>query len=100
MDSSLPGYFVHEILQARALEWVATPSSKESSWLRDRAWISCIAGGFFTPEPPGKLLFSWVDSNLYDSHPQSKLGSYENSAKSSGLVECGDVYSSEDSMNF
>ena len=26
MDSSLPGFFVHGILQARILEWVAIPS--------------------------------------------------------------------------
>ena len=28
MDSSLPGSSVHVILQARILEWVATPSSR------------------------------------------------------------------------
>ena len=31
MDCSLPGFSVHEILQARILEWVAMPSSKGSS---------------------------------------------------------------------
>ena len=35
MDCSLPGS-VHETLQARILEWVATPSSRSSSWPRDR----------------------------------------------------------------
>ena len=25
-----------------------------SSWIRDRTHISCLAGGFFTTEPPGK----------------------------------------------
>ena len=33
------------------------PSSRGSSRLRDRTWVSwgsCIAGGFFTTEPPGK----------------------------------------------
>ena len=43
MDCSSPGSSVHEILQARILEWVATPSSGGSSWLRDRTW-----GSFFT----------------------------------------------------
>ena len=28
MDCSLPGSFIHGILQARVLEWVAIPSSK------------------------------------------------------------------------
>ena len=35
------------ILQARILEWVVIPFSRVS-WLRDWAWVSCIAGGFFT----------------------------------------------------
>ena len=33
---------VHGILQARILEWVAVPSSGESSWLRDWTCFSCI----------------------------------------------------------
>ena len=32
MDSSLPGSFVHGIIQARILEWVATSLSKGFSW--------------------------------------------------------------------
>ena len=36
MDYSLPGPSVHGILQARILEWVATPSSRGSSWPRNR----------------------------------------------------------------
>ena len=36
------------ILQARILEWVAMPSSRESSQPRDRTQVSHIAGGFFT----------------------------------------------------
>ena len=36
------------ILQARILEWVATPFSRGSSQLRDRTQVSHIAGGFFT----------------------------------------------------
>ena len=35
VDSSLPGSSVHRILQARILEWVAMPSSRGSSQLRD-----------------------------------------------------------------
>ena len=48
IDCSLPGSSVHGILQARILEWVAIPSSKGSSWVRDQTLISCIAGRFFT----------------------------------------------------
>ena len=36
------------ILQARIVEWVATPSSRGSSQPRDWTQFSCIAGGFFT----------------------------------------------------
>ena len=46
MDCSPPGSSVHEILQAKILEWVAVPSSRGSSQPRDRT--SHIAGRFFT----------------------------------------------------
>ena len=36
------------ILQARILEWVAVPFSKESSPPRDQTQVPRIAGGFFT----------------------------------------------------
>ena len=32
----------------RILEWVAYPFSSRSSWPRNSAGVSCIAGGFFT----------------------------------------------------
>ena len=41
-------YTVHGILQARILEWVAFPFSRESSQPRDQTQASHIAGGFFT----------------------------------------------------
>ena len=74
MDCSLPGSSVHGIFQARVLEWVATASS---AVIAAREHNSCgaqaelpfgmwalfpseiesvspaLAGGFFTPEPPG-----------------------------------------------
>ena len=48
MDCSLPGSFVHGILQARILEWFAIPFSRGSSQPMDQTCVSCIAGGFFT----------------------------------------------------
>ena len=42
------------ILQARILEWVAMPSSRGASQLRDQTQVSCIVDRFFTTEPPGK----------------------------------------------
>ena len=57
-------YTVHGILQARTLEWVAFPFSRESSQPRDQTQVSRIAGGFFT---------SWATreakpSNKYPEH--------------------------------
>ena len=62
MDCGPPGSSVHGILPARILEWVAMPSSRGSSQPRDPTRISCsscIAGGFFTAEPPGKSYFGY-----------------------------------------
>jgi len=36
------------------MEWVAISFSKGSSGSRDQTHVSCIAGRFFTTEPPGK----------------------------------------------
>ena len=41
-------YTVHEILQARILEWVAVPFSRGFSQPRNQTGVSCIAGRFFT----------------------------------------------------
>ena len=43
----LMDYTVHGILQARTLEWVAFPFSRESSQPRDQTQVSRLAGGFF-----------------------------------------------------
>ena len=43
MDCSPPGSSVHEIFQARILEWVAMLSSRGSSQHRDRTCVSCIS---------------------------------------------------------
>ena len=42
VDRSLPGSSVHEILQARILEWAAISFSRGSSRPRDRTRVSCI----------------------------------------------------------
>ena len=48
MDYSLPGSSVHKILQARMLEWVASPFSRGSSQPKDQTQVFCIAVRFFT----------------------------------------------------
>ena len=55
LDHNPPGSSVHGTLQARTLEWVAIAVSRRSSRPRDRTWISCIAGGFFTVWATGKI---------------------------------------------
>ena len=52
VDCSPPGSSIHGIFQARVLEWVAISFSRESSWPRDRTYVSCIAGRCY--RPPGK----------------------------------------------
>ena len=56
-DCSSPGSSVPGISQTRILEWVAMPSSRGSSWPRDRTWVSCpfyIGRGTLPLAPPGK----------------------------------------------
>ena len=57
-----------EILQERALEWVAIPFSRGSSWSKKQTWVSCIAGGLFTigvtREAP---LSQWYHSTISSS---------------------------------
>ena len=56
VDCSPPGCSVNGVLQARILAWVAMAFSRGSSQPRDQTHVSCIAGRFFTSEPPGKSL--------------------------------------------
>ena len=50
VDYSPPGTSVHGILQARTLEWAATPFSRGSSQPRDQthvSYVSCISKWVF-----------------------------------------------------
>ena len=58
MDCHPPGFFVRGISQARTLEWVAISSSRGYSRPRHWTYVSCLAGGFFTTEPPGKPILA------------------------------------------
>ena len=64
MDCGLPGSSVHEIFQARILEWDAILYARASSQPRDWTHISCVfalAGGFFTTSATCKAphIFRW-----------------------------------------
>ena len=64
MDYSPPGSSVHGISQTRILEWVVSSFSRGSSWPRDRIFISCIAGRFFTAEPPCIYIYISIHSSI------------------------------------
>ena len=54
MDCSLPDSSVHEIFQARILEWVAISSSGGLPDPEVEAMSPALAGRFFAIAPPGK----------------------------------------------
>ena len=64
MDCSLTASSAHGIPQARILEWVAVPSSRGSSWLRDRTGVSLtspeLSGRFFTTSATWEALLLTV----------------------------------------
>ena len=64
MDYSPSGSSVHEIFQARILEWVTISFSRGSSQPRTQTQVSCTAGRFFPNwairEAPKKRLYSLI----------------------------------------
>ena len=106
MGCSPPGSSVHGILQARILEWVATLFSRESSWPRNWAWVSCIADRFFTIWARSVLFSSvqslscirlfatpWIEArqaslSITNSWSLPKLMSIESVMPSSHLILC------------
>ena len=63
-DCSLPGSFVHGILQARIMEWVATSFSRDHLDPGIKPASPELAGGFFTTEPPGKPLLHSIGNYI------------------------------------
>ena len=60
VDCSSPGSSAQGISQARIQEWIAISFSSGSSWPRYGTHISCLSGGFFTTESPGKPIRSCI----------------------------------------
>ena len=63
MGYSLPVSSVHGILQARIQEWVAKPSSRDSSWPREWTQVLCLLHwqvGSLPLVPPGKPALPWL----------------------------------------
>ena len=59
------------------LEWFAISSSRWSSLPRDWTQISCIAGGFYTVEPLGKLIYIMVTYKMYFQLTAKKSNLYK-----------------------
>ena len=78
MDCSQPGSYIHGILQASILEWVAKPFTRGSSWPRMWTCISCMAGVFFfffffTTEPLEKPLYIYIHISSVQSFSHVRL---------------------------
>ena len=71
MDCSLPGFPIHEIFQARILEWVVISFSRRFSQPRDWTRVSRIVGRLFTIWATKEAHYKWhflffsVSNNLY-----------------------------------
>ena len=63
-DYSLPGSSIHRILQARILEWVATPFSKGSSWPKSPT----LQADYLLPEPSRNTLMCKSTSPNFSSY--------------------------------
>ena len=75
MDCSPPGSFVHGILQAKILERVVIPVSRESSQPKDRTPVSCTAGRFFTVWPTREtLMYIKTELNNWINMPCLSFG--------------------------
>ena len=80
MDCSPPGSSVHGISQARILEWGVISFSGGPALPKDQtrvSCISCLAGIFFTTEPPGKpwqIFAGWTDVGTRQVQKNNHLG--------------------------
>ena len=72
LDWSPLGSSVYGIFQARIVEWVIISSSSSP---KDWTHISCIADGFFTTEPSGKLTASLQEYNSSPKRHESQKSS-------------------------
>ena len=69
MDCSPPGCFVHEILQAKILEWEAIPFSRGSSSPRNPVWVTYIVGRLFTVSATREAVVLWKrELNVNSDH--------------------------------
>ena len=64
---NLPDSSVHEIFQARILEWVSISFPRGSTWPRDWTQVSCFAGKLFSVWATRTVTgnFSWPQFSIY-----------------------------------
>ena len=65
MDCGLPGSSVHEISQARILEWVAISFSRGSSQSRDQTCVFCIGRRILYHWATGKPIYVYVYIHIF-----------------------------------
>ena len=85
MDCSPPGSSVHGIFQERILEWVAMPSSRESSQPRIKPWSPTFQVDSLPSEPPRKPKNTGVGSL---SHLQ---GNFPTQESNQGPLHCRQI---------
>ena len=74
MDCSLPVSSVHGILQARILEWVAIPFSRESSWTMDQIRVfPALETASLPSQPAGKPLPKNKNNNSVTQKLEEKI---------------------------
>ena len=70
----LPGSSVHGIFQAKVLEWVPYPPPgdlPDPGVEPESSASPALAGGFFTPAPPGKPHFGLCGMSVHNLMPSS-----------------------------
>ena len=85
MDWSLPGPSVHEISQARILEWAAISSSRGSSQPRNRPAPPALAGRFLTTSTTCQV---WAVSELPHVMPLGFISMQLFSFGKSDMLSC------------
>ena len=90
MDCSPPGSSIHEIFQARILEWTAIFFFRGSSWLRDWTQVFCTVGRFFTNWATREWILFSKCSNISDNFSVSFLD-----LSSTGVTNLQDLMSDD-----
>ena len=80
VDCSPPGSSVYETSQARILEWVASPGDLPHPGIKPTS--PALADGFFTTEPPVKVILCLIAVNLIKINFAVAIGS------SGGFFKC------------